>query len=58
MPLTVASGVEMPRLCLDAVLGRPLPGSVPHADTTMVRFLDERFIAPADIPGDRLDAAA
>ncbi len=49
MPLTIASGVNMPLLCLDAVLGRPLPASVSHVDTTMVRLLDEVFVDPADI---------
>jgi carbamoyl-phosphate synthase large subunit len=49
MPLTVASGVNMPRLFLDAVLGRPLPASVEHADMVMVRFLDERFLSVAEV---------
>jgi carbamoyl-phosphate synthase large subunit len=48
MPLTVHSGVDMPRLCLDAMLGRQLPVSLPHSDETMVRYLDERFISAAD----------
>ncbi len=52
MPLTVASGVDMPRLCLDAVLGRPLPTAVSHIDLVMVRFLDERFFAPATLPAE------
>jgi carbamoyl-phosphate synthase large subunit len=49
MPLTVHSGVNMPRLCLAAVLGRPLPETVPHRDTVMVRFLEERFPEPAQL---------
>jgi carbamoyl-phosphate synthase large subunit len=49
MPLTVHSGVDMPRLCLDTVLGRTLPDAVPFRDVTMVRHLDERFIDAAEI---------
>lgn len=49
LPLTIHSGVDMPRLCLDAVLGRPLPASVPHTECTMVRFLDERFPDAAEL---------
>jgi carbamoyl-phosphate synthase large subunit len=49
MPLTVHSGVDMPRLCLDSVLGKPLPDAVPHQDMLMVRFLDDRFLDPADL---------
>lgn len=44
LPLTIASGVQMPRLCLDAVLGEELPAQVPFTDRIMVRFLEERFI--------------
>jgi carbamoyl-phosphate synthase large subunit len=56
MPLTIHSGVDMPRLCLDAVLGRRLPASVPHTDRTMVRFLEERFPDPAELvqPSDEV----
>jgi carbamoyl-phosphate synthase large subunit len=50
MPLTVASGVDMPRLCLDAVCGRKLPTAVDHIDLVMVRFLEERFFDPATLP--------
>jgi carbamoyl-phosphate synthase large subunit len=49
LPLTIHSGVDLPRLCLDAVLGRPLPASVPHTERLMVRFLDERFPDPAEL---------
>ncbi len=52
MPLTVASGVDMPKLCLDAVCGRPLPTAVPHIDLVMVRFLEERFFDPATLPAE------
>lgn len=56
MPLTVHSGVDMPRLCLDAVLGKPLPDAVPHRDTTMVRYLDERFLDAAEVVRERVAA--
>jgi carbamoyl-phosphate synthase large subunit len=43
MPLTVASGVNMPLLALSDVLGRPVPAAVPFREIAMVRFLDDRF---------------
>jgi carbamoyl-phosphate synthase large subunit len=49
MPLTIQSGVNMPVLCLDTVLGHPVPDAVPHEDLMMVRFLDDRFLDPAEI---------
>lgn len=60
LPLTVASGVDMPRLCLAAVLGRPLPEAVPHTDKIMVRFLDQRFLDPAELvqPATRAGAGS
>ena len=47
--LTIASGVDMPRLALDALLGRPVPAELGFRDMAVVRFLDERFLDPADI---------
>jgi carbamoyl-phosphate synthase large subunit len=44
LPLTVASGVDMPKLALDALRGRPLPEHAPFREKAMVRFLDERFL--------------
>jgi len=58
MPLTIHSGVDMPRLCLDAVLGRPLPESVPFRDTMMVRFLDDRFPALSELVPERTPVRA
>jgi carbamoyl-phosphate synthase large subunit len=49
LPLTIHSGVDMTRLCLDAMLGLPLPESVPHRDVTMVRFLDDRFLDASEV---------
>ncbi len=44
LPLTVAAGVDMPRLALDAMRGRPVPERVAFREIAMVRFLEERFI--------------
>jgi carbamoyl-phosphate synthase large subunit len=44
MPLTVASGINMPKLCVDAALGSPLPeGMLTFEDLAMVRCFEERF---------------
>jgi carbamoyl-phosphate synthase large subunit len=47
--LTIASGVDMPRLALAALLGRPLPATIEFRERAVVRFLDELFLDPADI---------
>jgi carbamoyl-phosphate synthase large subunit len=47
--LTIASGVDMPRLALDALLGRWVPDHLDFRELAVVRFLDERFIDPADV---------
>ena len=47
--LTIASGVDMPRLALDALLGRRVPDHLDFRELAVVRFLDERFIDPADV---------
>ncbi len=47
--LTIASGVDMPRLALGALLGRPLPSRLDFRELAVVRFLDERFVDPADV---------
>jgi carbamoyl-phosphate synthase large subunit len=39
----------MPRLALDALLGRPVPAALDFRERAVVRFLDERFLDPADI---------
>jgi carbamoyl-phosphate synthase large subunit len=49
LPLTVASGVDMPRLALDSLRGRPIPDWVAFRELAMVRFLDERFVEVADV---------
>jgi carbamoyl-phosphate synthase large subunit len=47
--LTIASGVDMPRLALDALRGRPVPAALGFRDCAVVRFLDERILDPAEI---------
>jgi carbamoyl-phosphate synthase large subunit len=47
--LTIASGVDMPRLALAALLGRPVPASLDFCERAVVRFLDERILDPAEI---------
>jgi carbamoyl-phosphate synthase large subunit len=54
--LTIASGVDMPRLALHALLGQRLPAHLDFRDLAVVRFLDERFIDPAEVSGLRLAA--
>ncbi len=44
MPLTIASGVDMPSLAVDAALGLFLPQDAPHRELLMVRHLTEVFI--------------
>ena len=47
--LTIASGVDMPRLALAALRGQPLPATLGFRERAVVRFLDERILDPADI---------
>ncbi|QHT56794.1 ATP-grasp domain-containing protein [Cellulomonas sp. H30R-01] len=47
MPLTIAAGVDMPSLTLDAVLGRPVPERVDFAEIANVRYLEDVFL-PVD----------
>lgn len=47
--LTIASGVDMPRLALASLLGRPVPASLDFCERAVVRFLDEHFLDPAEI---------
>jgi carbamoyl-phosphate synthase large subunit len=44
MPLTVAAGINMPKLCVDDALGNPLPDEpLPFREIAMVRYFEERF---------------
>jgi carbamoyl-phosphate synthase large subunit len=49
LPLTVASGVDMPRLALDSLRGMPLPDHIGFRDLAMVRYLEERFVEPSEV---------
>jgi carbamoyl-phosphate synthase large subunit len=52
--LTIAAGVDMPRLALHALLGQRLPAHLDFRELAVVRFLDECFIDPADVTGLQL----
>ncbi len=47
LALTIASGVDMPRLAMDALAGRPVPEHADFREVAMVRFLDE-VVVPVD----------
>ena len=50
MPLTVASGVDMPRLAIGEALGEAIPdGPIEFRDIAMVRYFEERFFSFDDI---------
>jgi carbamoyl-phosphate synthase large subunit len=49
LPLTVASGIDMPRMALDSLRGRPLPDHADFREVAMVRFLDELFVELAEV---------
>jgi carbamoyl-phosphate synthase large subunit len=49
LPLTVASGIDMPRMALDSLRGRPLPDHADFREIAMVRFLEERFVELSEV---------
>jgi carbamoyl-phosphate synthase large subunit len=49
LPLTMASGIDMPRMALDSLRGMPLPDHADFREVAMVRFLEERFIELSDV---------
>ncbi|WP_456846882.1 ATP-grasp domain-containing protein [Cellulomonas sp. P5_C6] len=49
MPLTIAAGVDMPSLTLDAVFGRPVPDHVDFQEIANVRYLEDVFLPIADV---------
>jgi carbamoyl-phosphate synthase large subunit len=50
MALTVASGPDMPWLCVAEALGQEMPNEMlPFEEIAMVRFLQERFLSFAEI---------
>lgn len=55
MPLTVASGINMPSLALAAVLGNPvLYPMTPFKELAVVRYLEEQFIHPSELQVPRV----
>ncbi len=56
MSLTVASGVNMPRLCVQQALGVEMPSEVPFAEIAMVRFLEEHFMDFSEIEALQAEA--
>ncbi|GGA71552.1 carbamoyl phosphate synthase [Pseudoclavibacter endophyticus] len=57
MPLTVASGVDMPSLAVDLALGRSLPVSVPFREIANVRYLEDVFVEVEEIMGHGVGGA-
>lgn len=49
MPLTIAAGVDMPSLVLDAVLGLPVPRHVEFVEVANVRYLEDVFLPACDV---------
>ena len=49
LALTIASGVDMPRLALAALRGEPVPAWLGFRERAMIRYLDERVLDPAEI---------
>lgn len=57
MPLTVASGINMPALALAAILGGPaLYPMTPFKEIAVVRYLEEKFIQPSELEVPRVSA--
>jgi carbamoyl-phosphate synthase large subunit len=52
--LTIACGVDMPRIAFDALLGRPVPVRQEFRELAVVRYLENVFVDPAEIAGLRL----
>jgi carbamoyl-phosphate synthase large subunit len=58
MPLTIAAGIDMPKLAIGEALGTPIPdGPLPFEDLAMVRFFQERFFSFDDITSLQKTAA-
>jgi carbamoyl-phosphate synthase large subunit len=58
MPLTVASGVDMPVLALADALGAVMPKEVPFVPLAMVRTWTETFFDPAEMMTPALDGVS
>ena len=49
LPLTIAAGVDMPKLMVDEVAGRPLPDELmPFKELMVVRYWTERYFDPGE----------
>lgn len=48
LPLTIAAGVDMPKLMVDEVAGRPLPDHVPFRELMVVRYWTEHYFDPQE----------
>jgi len=47
LPLTSAAGIDMPRLMVDELMGRPLPDRImPFKELMVVRYWTERYVDP------------
>jgi carbamoyl-phosphate synthase large subunit len=58
MPLTIAAGIDMPKLAIGEALGEPIPdGPLPFEDTAMVRYFEQRFFPFDDITSLQRTAA-
>ncbi|MHB1874302.1 MAG: ATP-grasp domain-containing protein [Streptosporangiaceae bacterium] len=51
LALSIAAGVDMPRLAMDALRGLPVPEHVDFREVAMVRFLDERVFELGELAG-------
>ena len=59
MPLTVASGVDMPALCVAEALGEPMPAEpIDFEPTAMVRVMREHYMPFSEIEAMREAQAA
>jgi carbamoyl-phosphate synthase large subunit len=58
MPLTIAAGIDMPKLAIGEALGDPIPdGPLPFEDIAMVRYFEQRFFPFDDITSLQRTAA-
>jgi carbamoyl-phosphate synthase large subunit len=58
MPLTIAAGIDMPKLAIGEALGDPIPdGPLPFQDIAMVRYFEQRFFPFDDITSLQRTAA-
>jgi carbamoyl-phosphate synthase large subunit len=49
LPLTIAAGVDMPKLMVDEVAGKPMPDTLlPFKELMVVRYWTEQFFDPAE----------